>query len=241
MAIPLEEWLNTHVKEYSQYDIEMLSNLFFFREETRPAFIDRQYFFSPADGTILYQKIVYPDEKIIEIKGENYDLNHLLGSPSPVKEPCLVIGIFMSFYDVHVNRIPYRGVLKFKPIDSIKSYNMPMIFTEKGVFKNDRKYALHHAGYLMNNSRVLNSIYVPFLNYTYYLVQIADDDVDVITHFTMNQDDFFEQNSRFSFIRWGSQVDLVLPLRSDLEFKTLIPDFYHVQGVLDKLVHIKWS
>lgn len=238
MALPLEKWLDTHVEKYSKYDIDTLSNILFFREETRPVFIDRRFFFSPADGTILYQKFVQPNEPIIEIKGKNYDLTKVLGSDL-VNGPCLVIGIFMSFYDVHVNRIPYRGILRFKEIEPIKSYNMPMLFTEKGIFKNDHKYVMQNLGYLMNNARVLNTMYVPFLDYTYYMVQIADDDVDLVTHFTMHQGESFEQNDRFSFIRWGSQVDLVIPLRDDLEFKTLIPDFYHVKGSIDKLVHIK--
>jgi phosphatidylserine decarboxylase len=46
------------------------------------------------------------------------------------------------------------------------------------------------------------------------------------------------QNERFSLIRWGSQVDLVLPLDDRFEFETLIDDAMHVNAGLDKLVKI---
>ena len=42
-------------------------------------------------------------------------------------KPSLVIGIFMSFYDVHINRIPYGGILKYKSLEPIESTNKPML------------------------------------------------------------------------------------------------------------------
>ena len=145
MAKSLEDWMNTHVKKYKEYDIRTLSNILFFREETRAIFPNRDIFFSPADGVILYQKIVNPGEPIIEIKGKNYELNHVLGSDKLVTGPALVIGIFMTFYDVHVNRIPYGGILNYKSLDAIQSNNMPMLFVEHGLFANDTKYAIRNA------------------------------------------------------------------------------------------------
>ena len=91
--------------------------------------------------------------------------------------------------------------------------------------------------YLKYNERMSNQVYVPSLDYTYHLIQIADEDVNVIAPFKQ-QNDLCVQNERFSLIRWGSQVDLVLPLDSRYEFKTMLDDTMHVNAGLDKLIKI---
>ena len=83
----------------------------------------------------------------------------------------------------------------------------------------------------------LTQVYVPSLDYTYYLIQIADEDVNVIAPFK-HQRDLCAQNERFSLIRWGSQVDLVLPLDSRYNFETILDDTMHVNAGLDKLIKI---
>ena len=95
--------------------------------------------------------------------------------------------------------------------------------------------------YLKYNERMWNKIYSPSLNYTYYLIQIADEDVNVIAPFTNSQNDIFAQNERFSLIRWGSQVDLVLPLDDRFDFKLCLDDAMHVNAGLDKLVKINFK
>ena len=92
--------------------------------------------------------------------------------------------------------------------------------------------------YLKTNARMLNTLHALELNYTYYITQIADDQVNVITHFTTKQAEWFDQGQRFSFVRWGSQVELILPVDDRYEFKSLIPKLYHVEAGLDKLVEI---
>jgi phosphatidylserine decarboxylase len=86
-----------------------------------------------------------------------------------------------------------------------------------------------------------NKIYVPSLDYSYHLVQIADEDVNVIAPFTNKQYDVFAQNERFSLIRWGSQVDLVLPLDERFDFELVLEDTMHVNAGLDKLVKINFK
>lgn len=239
MAKSLEKWLDTDVEKVIKYPIDRLSNEFFFRDPPRPMHIDSSHFYSPADGVILYQKVIHnPKEAIVEVKGVNYTLQDVMGDPEYDK-PSLVIGIFMSFYDVHINRIPYGGVLTFKGLDTIESNNKPMLALEKDILEavinpNSMEY-LHH------NERMFNKIYVPGLDYTYYLIQIADEDVNVIAHFTQDQYECFDQNERFSQIRWGSQVDLVLPLDKDMEFELCHPDTYHIEAGVDKLVKIKFK
>jgi len=152
-------------------------------------------------------------------------------------KPSLVVGIFMSFYDVHINRIPYTGVLQYKQLDSIESSNKPMLAVEKNLL-NGVVNPKHVIPYIKNNERMWNKVYSPSLDYSYYMIQIADEDVDVIVPFTTDQNELFTQNSRFSLIRWGSQTDLVLPLDSRFDFELCLPEHVHVEAGIDKLVKI---
>ena len=58
MAQTLQEWISTEVKQLQKMPVGELSNTFFFRDPIRPNYIDYEHFYSPADGTILYQKFI---------------------------------------------------------------------------------------------------------------------------------------------------------------------------------------
>ena len=237
MAQKLEDWLNGEVAELSKLPIGELSNTFFFRDPLRPTYIDNEHFYSPADGTILYQKFVLPGEQVLEIKGIDYTLQDVMGDKN-YNNPSLVIGIFMSFYDVHINRIPYSGTIKYNRLEPIESTNKPMLAVEKDIL--NKVINPNNMGYLKYNERVLNTIYNSSLNYTYHIVQIADEDVNVIAPFKQ-QGDLCTQNERFSLIRWGSQVDLVLPLDKRFTFELLLKETMHVNAGIDKLIKINYA
>jgi len=241
MAEKLEDWLNGEVAELSKLPVGELSNTFFFRDPLRPTYIDNEHFYSPADGTILYQKLVMPGapccEGIIEIKGKNYTLQDVMGDKD-YNKPSLVIGIFMSFYDVHINRIPYSGTIKYNRLEPIESTNKPMLAVEKDIL--NKVINPNNMDYLKYNERVLNTVYNSSLDYTYYIVQIADEDVNVIAPFKQ-QGDLCTQNERFSLIRWGSQVDLVLPIDDRYTFELLLKETMHINAGLDKLIKINYA
>ena len=241
MAEKLEDWLNGEVAELSKLPVGELSNTFFFRDPLRPTYIDNEHFYSPADGTILYQKLVLPGapccENIVEIKGKNYTLQDVMGDKD-YNKPSLVIGIFMSFYDVHINRIPYSGTIKYNRLEPIESTNKPMLAVEKDILNN--VINPNNMDYLKYNERVLNTIYNSSLDYTYYIVQIADEDINVIAPFKQ-QGDLCTQNERFSLIRWGSQVDLVLPIDNRYQFELLLKETMHINAGLDKLIKINYA
>ena len=241
MAEKLEDWLNGEVAELSKLPVGELSNTFFFRDPLRPTYIDSEHFYSPADGTILYQKLVMPGapccEGIVEIKGKNYTLQDVMGDKD-YNKPSLVIGIFMSFYDVHINRIPYSGTIKYNRLEPIESTNKPMLAVEKDIL--NKVINPNNMDYLKYNERVLNTVYNASLDYTYHIVQIADEDVNVIAPFKQ-QGDLCTQNERFSLIRWGSQGDLVLPLDKRYTFDLLLDETMHINAGLDKLIKINYA
>ena len=166
-----------------------------------------------------------------------YTINNLL--QEEVKYPCLVIGIFLTAMDVHINRIPTNGFLKHDHLDSLKTNNLTMREMEKQIL-DELDFDYDKMNYALVNERVKNTIYFPYLNQPYYLLQIADFEVDVISHFR-DQNEYFTQGERFSAIHLGSQVDLIIPfINPILEFESMVDDKirFHVEAGVDELVKI---
>lgn len=240
MALSLQKWDASlgPIENFSKQNVFKMQSETFLRDPMRAMYQNKNYFYSPADGIILYQHVLKPTEKIVEVKGVHYDLQDIMEDYT-FDKTCLVIGIFMTFFDVHINRVPYGGFLKHKLLSPTSTYNRPMLFVEKNIFKNRIMDAYKNMDYIKTNARMLNTFYNPRLDYTYYLTQIADDEVNVITHFTTEQNLWFNQNERFSLIRWGSQVELILPIDKRYKFTPIWPDHFHVEAANDKLVQIE--
>lgn len=236
MALGLTDWIETHVKPARQIPPRRLSEEFFFRDPLRPMYSDNHYFFSPADGVILYQKIVAPDEAVVDLKGTAYTLREALRDPTYAKES-LIIGIFMTLYDVHVNRIPFAGRLSYRWLPPLETHNHPMLDVELRLFE-ELKISVGEGRYLRSNERVLNRIFAPDLRMSYSLVQLADYDVRCITPFELRQNWPCAQNQRFSQVRFGSQVDLIVPLSESFEFTPILQPGMHVEAGLDPLISI---
>jgi phosphatidylserine decarboxylase len=236
MAKTLKEWLDTDVAEVRGKPMRWLSEQYFFRDPARPLYSDSSFFFAPADGIVLYAKQVTPEQQVIDIKGKPYSLRTAIRDEGYNKES-LAIGIFMTFYDVHINRIPYAGRLTYRELDPIDSYNYPMIDVEKDLLSGLPAYE-KHTRYLLNNQRVVNRVFSMELQQHYYLLQVADYDVDAITPFELKQNQMLSQNQRFSQIRYGSQVDLIIPLSKHFNYKLIIETGFHVEAGIDPLVKI---
>ena len=236
MAKSLTEWYESEVSEIRDKPMKWLSEQYFFRDPNRPVFSDTSYFFPPADGIVLYAKQVEPDQGIINIKGKDYSLQTAMRNTTYTR-PSLVVGIFMTFFDVHINRVPYPGCLSYQELDTIDTYNYPMLYVEKDLLDNIVPYT-RNADYLFNNQRIINRIYSMQLKQEYYVLQVADYDVDCIMPFKLKQNQPFAQNQRFSLIRYGSQVDLIIPLSGHYEFTPVLEAGMHVEAGVDPLVRI---
>src|SRR5262249_17953993 len=139
----------------------------------------------PADGILLYQRTVQPDERILDIKGRPYSLRDALRDPGYDRES-LVIGIFMTFYDVHVNRIPFPGRLSYRELDPLDTHNPPMLAVKKGIL-DDLPLPTVALESLHHNQRFVNRVYSVQLGGPYYILQIAAYDVDCIPPFSPRQ------------------------------------------------------
>jgi phosphatidylserine decarboxylase len=228
--MPMKEWFRSVDKSIPD---EELATKKFFHDPVRPMVQDESCFFSPADGIVIYAER-NDGGKMFDVKGKAYRVEDLCQMSFSV--PVIVIGIFMTRWDVHVNRVPITGHLKYKRLPVIRTKNMPMIEEEDDLLHG--RIDKSAFGYLFNNERVLNYIYAPCLGIEYYIVQIADYDVDTITPFNTDQNVQVKQNNRFSMIRWGSQVDLVVPVVPQFDYEILVPPKFHVEGAVDRLIRI---
>jgi phosphatidylserine decarboxylase len=236
--LPAKDWINLpEIKEIKEQPTSKLVGYSLNRDPNRAIYYDRDSFYSPADGFLLYSKVCLPTEKVIDVKGETYTINSLLRLE--LVEPCLIIGIFMTVLDVHINRIPTDGFVRYEKLGELKVVNLSMrevernLLEELGINYNQMKYALY-------NERVRNRIFCPQIDQPYYLLQIADFEVDVIVHFDQ-QGKFYSQGERFSLVRMGSQVDLIIPFHNKkVTFNSLINNnlLYHVEGGVDKIVSV---
>ena len=70
-----------------------------------------------------------------------------------------------------------------------------MLDTEKGLLEY-YSFDKERAVYLCYNQRMINKIYSPELKLTYYILQIADYDVNSILPFELKQNRFLFQNQK---------------------------------------------
>ena len=236
MTKPLKEWIETDVAGQRKQPLKWISEEHFFRDPSRPVFSDCAYFFAPADGIILYQRDVHPADCLVEIKGKAYSLRQAMQDET-FDTQCLVVGIFMTMYDVHINRLPFKGFLFYKQLDPLRTLNRPMLDVEHGLV-DDLAIDYDRADYLHSNQRVLNRVYAPDLQQYYYILQIADYDVDCVTPFNLRQNVPVAQNRRFSQIRFGSQVDLIVPVSERYRFELIQTVGVHVEAGVDPLIRI---
>jgi phosphatidylserine decarboxylase len=173
---------------------------------------------SPADGTVVYVKRAAPHEPIISCKqGEAASINDI--AREELGQPKLLIGIFMSPFGVHYNRLPITARL-----DSTKEY------PAEG--KNLHMGSMHWRSMLHKLPIYTNSPHIVQNNrrvtrfrgrlkgeeISCYVVQIGGGSVHGIDVYPQIGASL-EQGAVFGMIRIGSQVDLIVPDLPGLEIK----------------------
>ncbi|KMP12462.1 phosphatidylserine decarboxylase [Candidatus Nitromaritima sp. SCGC AAA799-C22] len=146
----------------------------FFRDPERPIPNEPNVVVSPADG------------KVVEIISEK---DPILG------ETCTRISIFLSVFNVHVNRVPIGGTIeetRYNPGKFLAAFN------HKASLDNEQNVIL------INNGRV-----------NVLVKQIAGLIARRIICWA-NKGDTYELGQRYGLIRFGSRVDILLPENSKL-------------------------
>jgi phosphatidylserine decarboxylase len=174
--------------------LALLAYRFYRDPERRPPGRD-DAIVSPADGEVLYLRESRGGELPVATKqGRSYTLRELTRTPLQ-SEDAVVIGIGMSFLDVHVNRAPIAGRITLRRhfpgrFGSLRRPEM--------VFANERATTVIEG----------DDLQVAVVQIASRLVRRIDAFVRAGQHVTLGQ--------RIGVIRLGSQVDLVLPAREDV-------------------------
>ena len=168
----------------------------FFRDPERVTPEGDDIVVSPAEGQVIYVKRSEGGHiPVAEKQGRTFRLDELVRTPLDDDE-AVIVGIALSFLDVHVNRAPVPGRVVVQrrfpgPFGSLKD--------PTAVFVNER------ATTLLEHRDTQVAVVLIASRLVRRIVSFVKEGEEV----TMGQ--------RIGVIRFGSQVDLILPARDDVE------------------------
>ena len=150
----------------------------FFRDPVRAVPQDEGAIIAPADGLVTLIQRVPPPREMAGLDG--------LGD-----QPLIRVSIFMSVFDVHINRTPIGGTIKSVVYISGKFLNADL---DKASEDNERQHILveRHDGLRVGFTQIAGLVarrIVPFVK----------------------EGDFVAVGQRVGLIRFGSRVDVYLP------------------------------
>jgi len=170
--------------------------VFFYRDPERIPCSKSRSILSPADGTVIYIKKIQSGEFPFAVKGQKKIPLKEFTQKELIKGQGIQIGIAMNFLNVHVNRNPIEG--KIESITRIP-----------GKFLSLRKLSS-----LLENERVLTIINGKEMRLG--IVQIASRLVRRIVSYVKEGEDV-DIGQRMGVIRFGSQVDILIPEITNLK------------------------
>jgi len=160
------------------FSILFMFLLFFFRDPERRTPEDENLILAPADG------------KVILIKP--FDNLEFMGGGGTL------VSVFMSLFDVHVNRVPISGVVKYFRYNPGKFFPA---FKDKAALENEQT----ELGLENEHGKVV-------------LKQIAGIMARRIVC-QLKQGDLIKAGERFGMIKFGSRLDLFLPKNVQIKVK----------------------
>ena len=153
---------------------------YFFRDPERIIPDAKDAVVSPADGKVILVEKIFDDRF--------------------VHEHVYKVSIFMSIFDVHVNRLPFAGAVEKIQYGAGSFYAAN---TDQGGLANE------HCAVILSTTK----------NLRYAVVQVAGLIARRIVCW-VEKGDSVERGSRFGLIRFGSRVDIYLPQQVQIEVRS---------------------
>ena len=175
----------------------------FYRDPERAAPDRSDVIVSPADGRVIYLRLVPPGELPVAIKKGRPSLLAELRGNALCDNGAVAVGISMNLADVHVNRAPIAGRVR-------------LVKRVHGTFGSLRKPEM-----TASNERVTTVIESDDLQVA--MVQIASRLVRRIAPF-VSEGEEVRLGQRVGAIRFGSQVDLLIPLGKEIRLAVEVGD-----------------
>ena len=171
---------------------------FFLRDPVRTPPPEDNIIVAPADGKVSYIRRIKDGEVPVCIKsGEKVRLKEITKSSLTEISNGYIVGIAMSFGDVHIQRTPITG-------EVIDQVHVPGRFLD--INFNARRI-------LREAERNIVTLKDPVKNITVIAIQLASNSVRRVISW-VNVGQSLEIGERYGFVKFGSQVDLIIP---DLE------------------------
>ncbi|MCE1189600.1 MAG: phosphatidylserine decarboxylase [Ignavibacteria bacterium] len=173
----------------------LLTVIRFYRNPNRVTPQDDSLFYAPADGQIIYIKELEQNQVPVSIKKGRMSRLNELTKTDLLQEPCYLVGITMTLFDVHINRAPMAG-------------KVVLAQRTAGLY-----LGLKDSHSTLNNER--NTIVIEKNNIKVGVVQIA---ARFVKNCIMSVAEGAEvkQGGVIGKIRVGSQADLIIPRNCDI-------------------------
>ncbi|QQS49734.1 MAG: phosphatidylserine decarboxylase family protein [Bacteroidota bacterium] len=168
----------------------------FFRNPVRIIPGERNDIVSPADGRVIYIKELETNQIPVTIKKKRVAHISEITKTDILEQPCYLIGIAMTLFDVHFNRAPIDGkviMVKHTPGTSI-GLNTPesTLTNERNTTVFEREDGVK-AGVVQIAARGVNRCIV-----------------------MSKEGEVLSRGQIFGKIRWGSQADLIIPRNCEI-------------------------
>jgi len=167
---------------------------YFFRNPDRPLPADEDILYSPADGRVMNVEEIYDNEFL--------------------NAPARKVTVFLSVFNVHVNRSPMQGEIKYQ------QYNVGKFvpaFDKQATFKNER----HAIG--IDNGKI-----------KIVVIQVAGLLARrIVSWVTLGNK--IKQGECYGMIKFGSSTELIVPMNVEI----LVHKGQNVVGGITKMGRIK--
>jgi len=170
----------------------------FWRTPVRRSSAGEKEILSPADGNVIYIKRIEPNETPISIKKKRISKLNELTKTDLLKEPCWLVGINMTPFDVHKNAAPINGEIVLQQHTPGKFLSLK---ENKALSENERNT------FVFKNKETQVGI-----------VQIASRLVRKIDVYK-NTGQQVNRGEWVGMIRFGSQVDVIIPANYKIKIK----------------------
>lgn len=198
----------------------------FFRDPERVIPIGKSIV-SPADGRIIYIKTIKKDDIGEKVFKKNKNIR-FEGIPKLDYDTFYHIGIFMSLFDVHINRAPISGRVIYDRYFPSRR-NSPMTMLSVKLVLGIKPYEKNIKHILENERNVM----IIEGELPIYIIQIADIYVSKISNY-ISKDDDIDKGERMGVIKMGSQVDIIIPKTKNM--KTIVSEGERVFAGVSEIV-----
>lgn len=168
----------------------------FFRNPKRKITALADEFVSPADGRIIYIKEMEANQPPVTVKKQRITHINEITKTTLLKQPCYLIGIAMTLFDVHYNRAPIGGrvVLVQHTDGDAMGLNKPesTIMNERNTLVIERQDGVN-IGVVQIAARFVRRCII-----------------------SVKEGDQVEQGSIIGRICWGSQTDVIIPRNCEI-------------------------